>query len=184
MRDIWVDYSSVDLGSGLSKDSPLSYPQVRNYFNPDVGDACPITPANNDILNCIGMINLISSDTVFSIKRVLTGKITIKSYSDTDEPWKIDTIGNTSSLINLFKNVSNYYIKTILCRDFVLCQNNDGIVTTILTNLSVSSLVNVDFKNMMVIAKSHLDVAARANTRVSFYGYTISCNKLYLIPSI
>lgn len=170
----------------MSKDDPLSYQQVRNYFNPLIGDSCLITPAADDVLNSTGTIDLINDPTVFSINRPpIDGKIIIKAESDTADPWRIETLGNESLIINLLKNEVGKYISEIELRDFAIFQNNPGNVVTILSNmlLGEEEFMSITFRDFLVIAKNNLDVAARPNSEVKCYGYSWSANKIYLVPS-
>ena len=115
-RSLWANFSLLSSGSG-TESSPFTYSQIRNYFNPDVGDECEIIPADGDIIYSEGIIDFISSDTVFFIKRILDGNIIIRSKDGNCIPWLIESVDNVNNYIYLIKNEVDYGITGLEIRD-------------------------------------------------------------------
>ena len=134
-NDYWANFDSLVSGSGTEL-SPFTYNQIRNYFNSDLGDACNIIPASGDVINCEGIINLIASDTVFSIKININGGILIRVKDLNTKPWMVETVDNTYSEINLIKNEDGYGITNLEIRDFVICDN--AVITTTTTTTTTT----------------------------------------------
>jgi len=122
-RNLYANFSSTVSGTGALS-SPFSYSQIRNYFNPTLGDDCGIIPEDGDIINSEGIINIIDIDTIFSIKRNLTGKIIVKVKDLITLPWRIESADNINDIIYLIKNVTDYTISDLEIRDFIFCQNS------------------------------------------------------------
>ena len=68
MRTFWVNGAGVSLGDG-TESSPFIYSQIVNYFNPDLGSACGVSPLGDDVLYMMNNISFSDTDTLFSIKR-------------------------------------------------------------------------------------------------------------------
>jgi hypothetical protein len=120
---MWANFSSSILGSG-TESSPFTYSQVRNYFNPDLGDSCGVIPYASDTINCEGIINIIDIDTVFSIKINIIGKIIIKVKDFVTIPWRIESSDNINNTIYLVKYAEDYNISELEIKDFIFCQNS------------------------------------------------------------
>ena len=143
-NNYWANFDSLVSGNG-SVLNPFTYNQIRNYFNPDLGDACNVTPANGDIINCEGTINLIDIDTVFSIKININGNILVKVKDLNTKPWMVETIDNIYSEINMIKNVEEYGITNLEIRDFVICDSSVITTTTTTTTTTPEPLVSSYF---------------------------------------
>lgn len=180
IRTYWVDGVSHTDGDG-SESSPFTYNQLVNYFNPDLGDACGIVPENGDVFNINNNISFVSSNTLFSIKRNLQGKVTLKSSLETNIPWMIDTAGSLYTDLNFFKNESGYSISDLEVRDFIFCQNNEGNNVFITMVDIVSELpVEVIFKNIAIFAKRDVSIATVENVVSKYYGCTFNVNNLFV----
>ena len=178
-RDFWANFSSETSGNGTEA-SPFTYNQICNYFNPDIGDKCDIVPIDGDIINAEGIINLIGEDTVFNIKRNLSGKVIIKVKDLLVLPWRIELSDNFNNNVYLFQNVSGYAINDIELRDFVVCrQVNDGMPTDtniIINNVIMDSVVNMEFRNFIVSTDGNIKLSASENIDVKCYGYSFVAN--------
>ena len=182
-RNFWANFSSLVSGIG-TKDSPFTYQQIRRYFNPDIGDKCDIVPVDGDIIYAEGIIDLIDSDTVFSIKNNLSGKIIIKSKDLLTSPWRVETSDNLNNNIYLLQNISTFAITDIELRDYIICQKTgDGPTTSkniILNNIIMASPINIEFRDFMVETNGNIKLSADENISVKCYGYSFIANNFTL----
>jgi len=179
IRTYYVDCSSHTPGDG-SLSNQFTYAQLSNYFNPDLGESCGITPESGDVFNIINGISFVSSDTLFSIKRNLQGKITLKSPSSTSLPWTVDTVGNPSTSLNFLKSVNGYSISDLEIRDFIFCQNNEGNVFVDMVDLTSETLVEVVFKNAAIFTLKDVVLSTNDNITAKYFGVTFQIKSLYL----
>lgn len=176
-RQIWVDASSFTSGEGTAE-NPFTYNQLRNYFNPDLGDYCPFIPTDGDLINIKNTINLINEPVVFSIKCVVDGTVYLCSWDVVNlGVWKIETKDLPESDIILFQNEPGYYISNIQSRDFILCQNNGESSTVKPTNFVLDQYypMTVDLKNFIISAVGNVDFGQTDNATLNCYGYSIKC---------
>ena len=179
-RIFWVDGSGTVSGDG-TESLPFTYRQLMNYFNPDLGDDCEIEPADCDTFKIYNNISFVASDTLFSVKRNLEGKVILKSPSISSYPWTIDTTGNPLTNLKFFKYVNGYSIRNIEAREFIYCQNNDGNVMTTMTDIESDYLIDITFRNIGLFIKRDLKVATNHNITAKYFGHTFNVgNNLFL----
>ena len=157
-RSLWANFSQLFSGMGTIE-SPFSYEQIQNYFDPDVGVACGIVPINGDIIYAEGIINLINQDVVFDINVELSGSVMMKAKSVSSNPWFIEMSDNTNNDITVIHNKPDKYITGLEIRDFVICRKEKVVPPEPTTTTTTSAPAPVDFNwDVPGLPGSHNDI--------------------------
>lgn len=178
--NIYVNLSTVLSGIG-SDLSPLNYHQLKNYFNPDDGVPCVVTPSAGDILLVKGVIEP-GTESFLTIKRNIAGEITIKSWDILNNGiWLVDA-KNMTGYAYFIREITGYFIQSLIIKDFAFLRNNSSETHPISLDQIRLSESSITFKNFMFYIGGDMTIRNSPATTLKMYGCTVySSNNIRMI---
>lgn len=172
MNYYFIDKEST--GAGTEVD-PFNYRQFINYFDASDGIDCGVTPADGDILNIKGIINLIDRTTFLHINKTILGTITVKPWDWAKNGiWLIETRDLDTTELKLLANESDHYITELIIEGFAFLQNNSNADTEVkLTDFATSTADStIKLKNYMIYClDGNIDCRVNPNFISKSYGF-------------
>jgi len=168
---IYINLAAAISGTG-GETSPLSYLQLKNYFNPDDGVACGIIPADGDILSIVGVIEP-GTGSFLTIKRNIAGTIKVEAWDILNNGvWIVDAKNMTGNA-NFIHEITGYFIKTLIMKDFAFLRK-DSFETKPISLDQIRTLVSdIEFKNFMFYTGGNLIIKNSPYTNLNMFGCTV-----------
>lgn len=179
----YVDLNITSYGAGTEED-PWNFEQVRNYFDPEIGDPCNVYPVDGDTIHIKGAINTAWPETpIISINRVLPNvNITVKAWDIKENGLWLMDLTDVGVPMTFFKEYAGKYFGNIIFKDFGLLNKTAGDIIMFDLDTERTDQSNVRLKNSMIYADGNVTIENTEYTDIFLYGCTIySNNDVYLV---
>ena len=169
--NIYINLAATISGVG-DETSPLSYHQLKNYFNPDDGVVCGIIPADGDVLSIIGVIEPGTED-FLTIKRNLAGTINVEAWDILNNGlWLVDA-KNMVGDAHFIHEIPGYFIRTLIMKDFAFLRKDSSETKPIDLDQARIFESDIKFKNFMFYTGGNLIIKNSPYTNLNMFGCTI-----------